>query len=614
MNCHQVLTGAVNSGDKTYSVGSVEGIHFTAYVSGCNIVILAPNFERVQIIPGVLHENVQVNCIDASTDVGKIAACYGGPIKANNQLVAPNYGSTNRIFIFEPTPVIGQRSENRLDYNWIKTAEIEPNSAVNVMSWNIEGTKLLTGGTEIQLWCLSKHNERPVTPQVEEDGLQMKSLGKPSHETPPKHPTTSQLWACVWSCRTSTPVLYLAFSPDSTMFCSVGKADRLAKIWQQSATQTNMSSLLDTLNASSSQAAIASCASLASMQGIGQSHHCSNLSFSFIYIAHPRAVTGISWRKSSKYMPKGAVANMLVTSCRDNICRLWVQTLLPEDGLVNVSHLEGVNTDVNTRMQTQRHRQKILTRLKHIKTFSNFKRRQHMDHDLPEERKPIPTLPSTYSIHDFHGFSVHGNSISPGGLHFHLTATINAESDIPLVPSLARDTSDKDLPSAANKGPKVTVSSSDPNASSSNVRLHHHEESDKPLFVVHWLDNKEMNYTQNAERILHEIVSNIVESERQQQLHKQQQEQAEQETASQGSNEERPKSSQDMVAQSNFSSSSNSLATVAGAGLLRPSKDIDGKSVADYLDRKLESLMREWHNSTDLLYSIHPLDGSLLIW
>lgn len=29
MNRHQVLTGAVNSGDSGYSVGSVEGIHFT---------------------------------------------------------------------------------------------------------------------------------------------------------------------------------------------------------------------------------------------------------------------------------------------------------------------------------------------------------------------------------------------------------------------------------------------------------------------------------------------------------------------------------------------------------------------------------------------------------
>ena len=28
------------------------------------------------------------------------------------------------------------------------------------------------------------------------------------------------------------------------------------------------------------------------------------LDFSFIYLAHPRSVTGFSWRKTSKYMPR----------------------------------------------------------------------------------------------------------------------------------------------------------------------------------------------------------------------------------------------------------------------------------------------------------------------
>ena len=61
---------------------------------------------------------------------------------------------------------------------------------------------------------------------------------------------------------------------------------------------------------------------------------CSDITFSFIYLAHPRSVTGISWRKTSKYMPRGAVANMIVTSCLDNICRVWSETILPEDGII----------------------------------------------------------------------------------------------------------------------------------------------------------------------------------------------------------------------------------------------------------------------------------------
>lgn len=703
MKCHQILTGAVNSGDNTYSAGSVEGIHFTAYCSGCNIVILSARFERVQIVPGVLHGgNVQANCIDASTDVGKIAACYGGPIKCHQQQAggptSAVSSSSNRIFIFEPTPIIGQVSEHRLDYSWIKTAEIEPNSPVSVLSWNIEGTRLLTGGVEIQLWQLSTQQDSfaakltptPGSADVDQ-GLRMKPLTSTSEQEAKKSD-----WSCVWSCKTSSPVCHLSFSPDGTLFCSTGRSDRLVKIWFEAPTQSHhFMSLFDqqqsnsTANFSSINNA-SSAASLATTSGHGNSN-CS-LSFSFIYIAHPRAVTGISWRHVSKYMPRGSVANMLVTSCRDNICRLWVQTLLPEDGLVNVSQLEGVGNLVAPREQTARHRQKFISRIKSMKSFTHFKRRQHVENEHGEEeggdgllRSPSqegfgsnstfnPNLPSTFSVHDFHGFGVHGTAVAPGGLHFHLTATINAENDIPLVPSLTAHPSETNLAAASASAqgpsdhPKVSVTNEEPRATSPSTGhnqhpsgqqqggYHHHEESDKPLFVVNWLNNKEMAYTQGAERILHEIVANIIESERQallqQQLQLQQQQQQQEESETASNNTENtavenvhaaggrttvkqsspPKTAStpgakstasehlaEFVASSHNSSSTNSLATMTGVGVggaagVAAGELVNRRTVADYLDRKLETLLRDWHTTSDLLYSIHPLDGSLLVW
>lgn len=647
MKCHQILTGAVNSGDNTYSSGSVEGIHFTAYSSGCNIVILSARFERVQIIPGVLHGNVQVNCIDAATDVGKIAACYGGPIKCHqlSSSASSTFSSANRIVIYEPTPIIGQVSEHRLDYNWIKTAEIEPNSAVNVLSWNIEGTRLLAGGVEIQLWQLSAgYPDLTKCWSAGDEGLRMKPL-----KTESKQPD----WTCVWFCKTSTPVCYLSFSPDGTLFCSTGRSDRLVKIWYESATQSQHFNAIfengHSVTASGNQQP-----SSTSAPCLTTTSH-SSLSFSFIYIAHPRAVTGISWRQVSKYMPKGSVANMLVTSCRDNICRLWVQTLLPEDGLVNVSQLDGVSGLVAPRAQTQRHRQKLLQRFKHMKSFSHFKRRQHMENELDGEGLPrnsssqdaldshaIPNLPSTFSVHDFHGFGVHGTSVTPGGLHFHLTATINAENDIPLVPSLTQHPSESNIASTGMAGPTVTVSNEEPRATSPSMGhsihqqhgYHHHEESDKPLFVVNWLNNKEMAFTQGAEKVLHEIVFNIVESERRQQKAAEQPPETDQQSETSNSNTEntielaRPKSAKIVSIKeglsdgppfesSHNSSSTNSLATMTGPGTGTDGTNaemVNRRTVADYLDRKLESLMRDWHTSSDLLYSIHPLDGSLLVW
>ncbi|CAC5419373.1 DMXL [Mytilus coruscus] len=37
-------------------------------------------------------------------------------------------------------------------------------------------------------------------------------------------------------------------------------------------------------------------------------------------------------------------------------------------------------------------------------------------------------------------------------------------------------------------------------------------------------------------------------------------------------------------------------------------------SVIDALDRKIEGLLRDWHQSPDMLFSIHPIDGSFLVW
>lgn len=62
---------------------------FQAYAAGCNIVILASTFERVQIIPGAVHDYIRISSIDCSSDTGKIAAAYD-----------------NTICIYEPTPLI----------------------------------------------------------------------------------------------------------------------------------------------------------------------------------------------------------------------------------------------------------------------------------------------------------------------------------------------------------------------------------------------------------------------------------------------------------------------------------------------------------------------------
>ena len=67
---------------------------------------------------------------------------------------------------------------------------------------------------------------------------------------------------------------------------------------------------------------------------------------------------------------RGSVANMLVTSCEDSICRLWVETVLPDDGLVNMNNFDPLD-DQNPRFRTHRHKHKFMQRLKHMRLVMN---------------------------------------------------------------------------------------------------------------------------------------------------------------------------------------------------------------------------------------------------
>ncbi|KOB69451.1 Rabconnectin [Operophtera brumata] len=234
MNCHQVLSGACNSGDQCFAVGSVEGIPFT-------------------IIPGAIHGYVKIGSLDCSTDTGKIAAAYGA-----------------EVCIFEPTPLIHTAG----------TTHLVADGPITALSWNLEGTRLLTV--------------------------------------------------------------------------------------------------------------------LAQTQG---EHVSQELNYTFIYVAHPRAVTHLSWRKTSKYMPKGSVGNVLVTSCVDNICRVWAETLLPEDEWGGGCVTSHSRSPPRRQRATHRHKHRFMQRLKHMKTCFHIRRNAQSS---KQPGAPIPTLPSTYSAHDFH--------------------------------------------------------------------------------------------------------------------------------------------------------------------------------------------------------------------
>lgn len=63
-----------------------------------------------------------------------------------------------------------------------------------------------------------------------------------------------------------------------------------------------------------------------------------------------------------------------------------------------------------------------------FRTCFHIRRHAKQQHQAGHTAPTLPTLPSTYSVHDFHN-----NYQSSGhypGMHFHLAASINAETGI----------------------------------------------------------------------------------------------------------------------------------------------------------------------------------------
>uniref|UniRef100_A0A3Q3FRG6 Dmx like 1 n=1 Tax=Labrus bergylta TaxID=56723 RepID=A0A3Q3FRG6_9LABR len=248
------------------------------------------------------------------------------------------------------------------------------------------------------------------------------------------------------------------------------------------------------------------------------------MAFSFIYLGHPRSVTGFSWRKTSKYMPRGAVCNVLLTCCKDSVCRLWAETLLPGDSL-----LSGHNNNHASQRSDSRRCDSLQASL-------------FRDVPVPSLTGCLPHQSRHYKHKRVSSHMPHANALC----HFHIAASINPATDIPLLPSIS------------------SLSGVDD------------EEAGGP-FTVHWLNNKELHFTLAMEVFLQQVRGSM-------------------EQQSEGSNED------------NFDEEDHGS---------RPDDD-QGPDAMELplaaVKHQVDVLLEEWNKGADMLFSIHPMDGSLLVW
>ncbi|XP_040269913.1 dmX-like protein 2 isoform X4 [Bufo bufo] len=513
MHLHQVLTGAVNPGDNCYSVGSVSDVPFTAYGSGCDIVILAHDFECVQIIPGAKHGNIQVSCVECSQQQGRIAASYG-----------------NTVCIFEPLATTNSYKRNsQLKYQWIRMGQFFLNSVTYNLAWDPQGNRLLTATNYLQLWAppssdILEEDEEDLDRDVMEDKVQ---------------PALND-WNCIWQCKTAVPVLLMKWSPDGEYFATAGKDDCLLKVWYP-LTGWKSSFLPHEIQEKKGSPI--------------------DVNFSFVYLAHPRAVIGFSWRNTSRFMPRGSVCNVLLTSCQDGICRLWAETLLPEDSLLG-GQIVNYDSSSSSLSNAGKRKDKIEHALETIHHLKHLRRGRRRSSVLAAHTELLPSQPSQQEAHRH--ISHHANSLC----HFHIAASINPNTDIPSVLAGAAFNLDEGYGG----------------------------------FVVHWLNNKELHFTASIEIFIQHLKA-IVD---------QQTENAEEEEDEDGLlmklDDGELEGERSLTGSPEHEEVDKDLSTKASS----PGDTLPLPTVL--LERKIESLLAEWNKNADMLFTIHPVDGTFLLW
>ncbi|XP_054243979.1 dmX-like protein 2 isoform X7 [Indicator indicator] len=528
MHLHQVLTGAVNPGDNCYSVGSVEDIPFTAYGSGCDIVILANDFECVQIIPGAKHGNIQVSCVECSQQQGRIAASYG-----------------NAVCIFEPLGINSHKRNCQLKCQWLKTGQFFLSSMTYNLAWDPQGNRLLTATDFLQLWAPPSSD---ILEEVEDDDPVNRI--KDDKVLPVLND-----WKCVWQCKTAVSVHLMAWSPDGEYFATAGKDDCLLKVWYPMTGWK--SSLLPQENE--------------------EKKKCSEpVNFSFVYLAHPRAVTGFSWRNISKYMPRGLVCNVLLTSCLDGICRLWAETLLPEDTLLGEQICETSTSSISTTSQTGKQKDKIQHALETIHHLKNMRKGQRRSSVLVTHTDVLPDQQGTHEVQRH--ISHHANALG----HFHIAASINPSTDIPSVLAGTAFNIDE-----GNGG-----------------------------FVVHWLNNKEFNFTSSIEVFMQHL-RKLSEQQIKHDFDVEVEEKEEMEEKERGLHMKLDHDlSIDRESETGTGTGSSEHEDGEREGSPKTSL-LAGPRMAlptVLLDRKIELLLTEWNRNPDMLFTIHPVDGTFLVW
>jgi len=118
-------------------------------------------------------------------------------------------------------------------------------------------------------------------------------------------------------------------------------------------------------------------------------------------------------------------------------------------------------------------------------------------------------------------------------------------------------------------------------------------------FVVNWMNNKDFTFTLEAELISRELIDKLKKIQTQNEIKNKRGR-----SGSIVSNNEENSSNED----------NNEVTIKNDYNHAAINEETKALLSSNSMDLKLDSMMKEWYNSHDMLFCIHPVDGSILIW
>jgi len=117
-------------------------------------------------------------------------------------------------------------------------------------------------------------------------------------------------------------------------------------------------------------------------------------------------------------------------------------------------------------------------------------------------------------------------------------------------------------------------------------------------FVVNWMNNKDFTFTLEAELISRELIDKLKKIQTQNEIKNKRGR-----SGSIVSNNEENSSNED----------NNEVTIKNDYNHAAINEETKALLSSNSMDLKLDSMMKEWYNSHDMLFCIHPVDGSILI-